>query len=233
MHKKWSQNRNQSAKSMRRVFNKINNNRGTENWYTIPHTEKETNKIMKWLPDVWVHSNVCGKCAQNERRKKYLAGFDVIWTQCLVKDSTDKTAATKKVRQANRNRDNKAYEFICVVSVKPMCRRPKFPKPHIYQSSIDCVRSAPVWIANSLRSMYGRACARIANDYLTTSCIPRPATPFDWHCVASFASRCEPKRKLARHSNGHISRAREMALIRNQVLSLSICGWFLQCYHKI
>lgn len=48
---------------------------------------------MKWLPDVWVHSNVCGKCAENEQeQKKVFKRIRCNMNTMLVKDSTDITA---------------------------------------------------------------------------------------------------------------------------------------------
>lgn len=103
-------------------------------------------------------------------------------TQSSVKDSTDQKnrkhglkssgEGGKKTHKAPESRKQeteitKAYEFICVVSVKPMCCRAKFPKPHIYQGSIDCEPLFESFIRNDHPNVF-LAFARIANDYLTT-----------------------------------------------------------------
>lgn len=77
---------------------------------------------------------------------------------------------TKKKRlfRSQENEITKAYEFICVVSVKPMCCRPKFSKPHIYQGSIDCKSRVELFIRNDHPNVCWLAFARIANDCLTT-----------------------------------------------------------------
>lgn len=85
-------------------------------------------------------------------------------------------------RQTERHTEweiTKAYEFICVVSVKPMCYSPKFSKPHIYQGSIvgrsfslDC---SSVTI---IRNPFAHAFAHIANHNLTTPCRIPYSEPF-------------------------------------------------------
>lgn len=61
----------------------------------------------------------------------------------------------KVAQKTNRHHPNqmrrkweitKAYEFICVVSVKPMCHSPKFSMPNIYQRSIEPNVAKPLFI---------------------------------------------------------------------------------------
>lgn len=92
-----------------------------------------------------VSERVWRKFRKRKKAKKRMAAIGVgVAQKTELKDWTDKTAKwlKKKVsqhRQTERHTEweiTKAYEFICVVSVKPMCYSPKFSKPHIYQGSI-------------------------------------------------------------------------------------------------
>lgn len=85
-------------------------------------------------------------------------------------------------RQTERHTEweiTKAYEFICVVSVKPMCYSPKFSKPHIYQGSIVgrsfSLNCSSVTI---IRNPFAHAFAHIANHNLTTPCRIPYSEPF-------------------------------------------------------
>lgn len=121
--------------------------------------------------------------------------------------------------------------------------RPEFPKPHIYQGSIDC--EAWFWICSFVTIIRNACCAfaRIANDYLTTlifgyllfklnSC---DFTAFICKWISEQNKTKDEKKwqRIWKYNVTEGGKEKICWLIRNQVLSLSICGLYAHCHHKI